>query len=50
MPRIQETNTTTGPVLSVTIPKAVATFLNWKKGDKLEFTQKDSGVFLSKVE
>lgn len=50
MPRIQEYNTKTGPVLNITIPRKLAEFLDWQKGDKLKFIQKEGGVFLEKDE
>lgn len=37
-----------GPVLSITIPKHLAAFKGWKKGDALVFEEKDGNVILYK--
>jgi bifunctional DNA-binding transcriptional regulator/antitoxin component of YhaV-PrlF toxin-antitoxin module len=50
MPRIQESQTKTGPVLTITIPRAIAKFKGWKKGDRLEFKEDNGKVLLEKAE
>ncbi|MFX0092790.1 MAG: AbrB/MazE/SpoVT family DNA-binding domain-containing protein [Candidatus Hodarchaeota archaeon] len=46
MPKIQEMKTKTGEVLFITIPKALAKFKGWKKGDELEFIEENGSVVL----
>jgi len=50
MPKIQEIQSEKGTVLYITIPKAIARFKKWKKGDILVFEEKNHDITVKKVE